>query len=314
MAKLAYIEHPLFLKHNPGSGHPESPLRLSAIRDHLEKSGFITRITVKQSVSASMENLLRLHSKKYIETVLSHRNEEYCVLDTGDTVLSYHSVDAALLAAGAAELAVRLIFEEQFDKVFAAVRPPGHHAEAEKAMGFCVFNNIALAAVYAKAVYNISKVLIVDFDVHHGNGTQNSFYQSSDIFYLSLHRYPFYPGSGGKDERGSGKGEGYTLNLPLNSGSSDNDFIAALESALDNLEGYFHPELVLISAGFDAHIDDPLGGMRVSVEGFYKMTELIARFAQKHANGRIISFLEGGYNTKALAKSEYRHLQSLLKH
>ncbi len=314
MARLAYIYDTLFMEHNPGAGHPESPERLHSIQAHLKKQGFFNRMDEVHCLPASKEQLMLVHSAEYIDFVLSFRGKEEVVLDSGDTRLSAGSVDAALLAAGAAVKAVELIFDQQYDKVFAAVRPPGHHALRNSAMGFCVFNNIALCTAYTLKKKYAKKILIVDWDVHHGNGIQAAFYDNPQVFYLSLHQSPFYPMSGRTDETGSGKGKGFTKNIPLPSGCRNDDYVLTLENALLEIEQTFIPDLVLISAGFDAHRDDPIGGMLLTEEGFYKMTELTARFALRHANGRIISFLEGGYRLSALPSSVSRHLQCLLKH
>ncbi len=314
MARLAYIFNALFTEHDPGAGHPESPERLHSIQTYLKKNGFFNRMDEVSCLPASKEQLRLIHSADYIDFVLSFRGKKEAVLDHGDTRLSAGSVDAALLAAGAALNAVELVFDQHYDKVFAAVRPPGHHALRDSAMGFCVFNNIALCAAYALKKKYVKKILIVDWDVHHGNGTQAAFYDNPHVFYLSLHQSPFYPMSGRADETGSGKGKGFTMNIPLLSGCRDDDYVHVLEHALLEIEETFSPDLVLISAGFDAHRDDPIGGMLLTEEGFYKITELTARFAQRQANGRIISFLEGGYHLSALPSSVSRHLQCLLKH
>jgi acetoin utilization deacetylase AcuC-like enzyme len=314
MAKLAYIEHPLFLEHHPGRFHPESPERLKAIREYLSQTGFLEKATIIQPEMITKNDLLLVHSKAYIEFVLAQRYKENAILDTGDTVLSYHSVDAALFAAGSAKTALNMMFNEHYDKVFVAARPPGHHAKFNKGMGFCVFNNIAIAATLAKRYDPSAKILILDFDIHHGNGTQDIFYKDADIVYASLHRHPFYPGTGKANENGEASGEGYTLNYPINVGAGDDVFVLAVERLLLKVESLTSPDIILISAGFDGHKEDPLGGTHFTDEGYYKVTELIARFAQKHANGRIISYLEGGYDHNALARSVYHHLRCLVKH
>ncbi|HHJ52788.1 MAG TPA: histone deacetylase [Caldithrix abyssi] len=314
MSRLAVLYHPIFLEHQPGSSHPESPRRLQSIMDLLQNKGFWNKATLMQPAAATREQIALIHDPEYIAYVESKRGLDHALLDGGDTVLSASSVDAAEFAAGAAIQAVNLVFEQEYDKVFAAVRPPGHHAERGKGMGFCIFNNIAIAAGYALHHGFAKKILIVDWDVHHGNGTQEIFYANPDVFYLSLHQFPLYPMSGTRRQTGEGAGEGFTMNAPLPAGSGDDEYAATLESALLEIERMFKPDLLLISAGFDAHVHDPLGGMRVTEEGFYKLTELTANFAQKHCNGRIISFLEGGYAYPALAQSVYRHLHCLLKH
>ena len=314
MGKLAFIYHPLFEKHNPGAGHPERPQRVTHIVNYLQLKGFWDKASHFTPPDAEAAQVELVHTETYRQFVEKHRGVEQGVLDGGDTIVNEYSVDAAFAAAGAAIQAVDLILNDHFDKVFAAVRPPGHHAEADQAMGFCLFNNVALAARYAQQCGLAKKALIIDWDVHHGNGTQHIFYYDDTVFYLSLHQYPFYPGTGRVDEIGSAKGRGYTMNIPLSAGADDTVYIRKLEEALEQIASRFEPDLVLISAGFDAHIDDPLGGMRVTDSGFYKMTEMAAHFAQKYSNGRVISLLEGGYNLDALALSVYRHVSCLLKH
>lgn len=314
MGKLSYLYHPLFEEHNPGAGHPESPQRLKSIQAFLEKKGFFQNCTVHQPTRATKDLIALNHDPAYIDFILRQKGLKRQVVDGGDTVLSASSVDAALLAAGAAINAVDLIFEEGYDKVFAAVRPPGHHALYDRAMGFCVFNNIAIAARYAIKFKNLQRILIIDWDVHHGNGTQDTFYDDPAVFYLSLHQFPFYPMSGKEDETGSGAGKGFTHNIPLSAGGDDDTYVQKLEQALLDLENSFQPQLILISAGFDAYYKDPIGGMHVTEEGFYKLTEITARFARRHCDGRIISFLEGGYHLQGLAECVYKHLMCLLKH
>lgn len=313
MGRLAYLYNELFEAHKPGNGHPESPQRLTHLNTFLTKQGFFNRAERLDSEAAKLEQLQLIHTKAYIDFVDEYRGTERAVLDGGDTLISAHSVDAALLAAGTGIKAVDLLLDEQYDKVFAAVRPPGHHAQPGSAMGFCVFNNIAVCAAYALS-RNVSRILIVDWDVHHGNGTQEAFYGNNQVFYLSLHQAPFYPMTGSASETGKDAGLGYTMNIPIGYGQDDQIYVREFGDALTQIEINFKPELVLVSAGFDAHRDDPIGGMRVSDEGFYKLTEMISRFSQRHANGRIISFLEGGYDLQALSRSVYKHLTCLLKH
>ena len=314
MGKLAYIYHPVFEKHNPGPGHPECPERLQSIQAYLKNKGFENRYTLFAPEPASEEIVELVHTKEYVESISNLSGVEHEVLDIGDTIVNEYSVEAAFRAAGAAEKAVDLIFNEGFDKVFCAVRPPGHHAEPNQAKGFCIFNNIAIAARVALKNKYAKKILIVDWDLHHGNGTQNTFYKDDAVFYFSMHQFPFYPGSGREDETGSGKGEGFTMNIPLISGRSEDEYIKNFEQALKKIEFVFQPDLVLISAGFDAHELDPIGGMLITSDGYYKLTEITVQFAQKHCGGRIISFLEGGYSFNGLSEGVYEHLKCLLKH
>jgi len=222
------------------------------------------------------------------------------------------SCTAALLAAGAGITAVEQVLAGNVSSCFCAVRPPGHHAEADRAMGFCLFNNIAVAAAYATNHQRVEKAAIVDWDVHHGNGTQNIFYGNPDILYISLHQYPHYPGSGSAGERGADAGEGLTLNLPMSAGSGDREYLAAFEERVIPAIKTFSPGLLLISAGFDAHAEDPLSQVRLTENGFAGMTAMLRQCAESCCEGRIVSLLEGGYDLDALARSVAAHLQALL--
>jgi acetoin utilization deacetylase AcuC-like enzyme len=315
MGRLAYIFDPLFIDHDPGPFHPERPERLRAIQTHLQKRGFFNRVKISPPLAATRNQLCLIHTPEYVDHIFSLNGKDRYVLDIGDTILSSKSVEAAKLAAGAITTAVDLIFKyDKVDSVFAAVRPPGHHAEIDHAKGFCIFNNIAVGTAYALDQGFVNKVLIVDWDLHHGNGTQNAFYNNSSVLYLSTHQYPFFPGTGRVNEKGGIDALGYTINHPLTIGQNDEDYINLIESALEHIETFFKPDLVCISAGFDAHYADPIGSMQLTNEGFYKLIEIISRFAQKHCNGKIISTLEGGYDLSSLGECVYQHVMCLLKH
>lgn len=290
---------PQFLNHNPGAGHPERPERLESVVAGLTPppGGAEMRAPARP---ATTEELVRVHTPAYVNSILALRGE-YAQLDA-DTAISPGSVDAALLAAGTCVELVNEVLDGKAKNGFALVRPPGHHAEADRAMGFCLFNNVAVAAAAALA-RGLSRVLIVDWDVHHGNGTQAMFYARRDVLFFSTHQFPFYPGTGSLEERGEGEGEGYTVNVPLSSGLGDGDYMLAFKEVLVPVAEAYRPELVLVSAGFDPHEGDPLANMRVSSHGFAAMCGVVRAIADRFAGGRLALTLEGGYDLRALGKS-----------
>jgi len=310
MRKTGFIYHPLYLKHDTEQ-HPENSGRLQAIQQRIRNSDIDAALIKLEPRKASQEEIALTHEPGYIEQVRQSCQEGLRSLDP-DTNISSDSYDAALLSAGAGLVAVDKVLEEACDNVFCAVRPPGHHAERGRSMGFCLFNNVAIAAKYAQIQKDLNRILIFDWDVHHGNGTQSAFYNDPAIYYSSVHQYPFYPGTGSADETGTGDGLGATLNFPLGAFSGDDAYIALVENKLIPEIFRFKPELIIISAGFDAHQNDPLGQMKVTTECFGQMTEIIRRAADEVCSGRLISMLEGGYDYNALSESVLDHIRHLL--
>jgi acetoin utilization deacetylase AcuC-like enzyme len=301
-----------FLLHDTGAAHPETRKRLESILKALEADESLTRKIHRVAPRAASEaDLRRCHSEDMIRDVRTFIAQGGTYLDS-DTPVSPQSFDVACLAAGAATTAVDTVMTEAGGRAFALMRPPGHHATPTKAMGFCLFNSAAIAARYAQAVHGIEKVLIVDWDVHHGNGTQDIFWTDDSVFYFSAHQYPHYPGTGARDEIGSGKGAGFTLNVPLRGGTSAGAHREAFGDALKEIESKFHPDLVILSAGFDSHRNDPLGNLMLEDVDFAEMTKEVLRIADKHANGRVVSLLEGGYNLDLLGGSVRSHLNALV--
>jgi acetoin utilization deacetylase AcuC-like enzyme len=288
-----------------GMGHPESPNRLRAIMQQLEQSGTMARLTRIEPRMAEDEWITRVHTAAYLASLKQHAPTNGRVPLDPDTSMSPGSLTAAYLAAGGGLAAVDAMMAKQVEHVFCAVRPPGHHAEASRAMGFCLLNNVAIAARYAQKKHGLSRVLIVDWDVHHGNGTQHSFEDDLSVLFFSTHQYPHYPGTGRESERGRGAGERYTINVPMEAGEGDDEYRAIFHKVLVPAADEFKPDLVIISAGFDAHKDDPLGGMELTESSFGRMTELVKGIAPT------VSVLEGGYNLEALARSVEAHLRGL---
>lgn len=307
---VAYISSPLYQDHFPGINHPEKPQRLQAIELFLKQHALWNKLEHITPNKATKKDVLLAHSNDLTEYNLLQRGKNVA-LDV-DTILNEHSIDVSLLACGAGKQAVELLYNKnQFKKIFAAVRPPGHHAEYNRSMGFCIFNNVAIAAAYALEKKYVKKLLIIDWDVHHGNGTQQIFYNRDDVFYFSIHQSPLYPGTGTASETGADRGMGFTLNRPLPSGSDDITYQQVMETSLKEIDEYFTPDLVIISAGFDAHKNDPIGGMKVTEHGFSVMTQQVVDFAEKNCEGKIISMLEGGYDLDGLSSSIYHHIKTL---
>lgn len=312
MGKTGLVYHPAYLEHDMGAGHPESPNRLRAIMHQLETSGTSARLIRVEPRKAEDEWITQIHTPGYVASLNMHAPASGRVSLDLDTSMSPGSLNAAYLAAGGALAGVDAIMSKQLDHVFCAVRPPGHHAEAGRAMGFCLFNNVAIAARYVQMKHGLEKILIVDWDVHHGNGTQHTFEDDPSVLFFSTHQYPHYPGTGRATERGHGAGQGFTINIAMESGEGDDDYRSIFLKALVPAADEFKPEFVIISAGFDAHKDYPLASMGLTEEGYAELTRIVAGIAHRHAQGRILSSLEGGYNLTALAASVDRHIQALL--
>jgi acetoin utilization deacetylase AcuC-like enzyme len=307
----ALVFDPFMQKHDPGADHPERPARLRTVLNQLQRSGTINLLQHLEPRPATEDELALIHDRRYIDLVKREVESGYEQLSTGDTAISAASLDCAKLAAGAVLTAVDRVLQSKSQNAFCLVRPPGHHAESDRGMGFCLFNNIAAGARYAQNRYGISRVLIVDWDVHHGNGTQQIFYADPSVYFFSTHQSLWYPGTGAANERGTGKGEGTTRNCPLPAGSGRKQIFGAFRDFLLPEAKEFRPELVLISAGFDSRINDPLGQFTLEDEDFSELTRWLLDLAAGTAQGRLISVLEGGYNLSGLASAADAHIRAL---
>src|SRR5580704_5898768 len=303
----ALIADPISKEHDTGPGHPERPARFDAALNALDGLG-LRRLA---SRAATEDELALCHSRKYIQTAQREVNAGHHELSTGDTVISARSFDAACSAAGSVLNAVDVLVKGEAPNVFCLNRPPGHHATPDRGMGFCLFNNIALGARYAQTKYDLDRILIADWDVHHGNGTQDIFYDDPSVFFFSTHQSPWYPGTGSASERGENEGEGATMNCPFSAGSGRNEILGAFRNRLLPAMKEYRPDLVLISAGFDSRAGDPLGQFLLSDEDFAELTSLLQEVADEHCAGRLISILEGGYNLDGLTRAVAAHTTAL---
>jgi acetoin utilization deacetylase AcuC-like enzyme len=312
MGRVGFVYDPKYLGHEMGRSHPESPERLRAICAQLQSSGTWSRLQQLSPRRAERQWIELIHDSSYVDS-LERRSpvNGYTFLDP-DTSMSPGTLEAAYLAAGGALAAVDAMMNGDIDQAFCAVRPPGHHAEADRAMGFCFFNTVAIAARYIQRQYDVQRVLIVDWDVHHGNGTQQAFYDDASVLFFSTHQFPCYPGTGRATETGEGLGKGLTINVPFAGGQGDDEYREVFQNVLVPAANLFRPEFVLISAGFDAHRDDPLASMDLTDQGYAELTNIVAAIAKNFSGGRILACLEGGYQLQALAGSVDRHLQRLL--
>ena len=307
--KTGIITTDTYLDHNTGQGHPERADRVSAVIESLKK--FKNKNLIWKKPSTFDRKLLEVtHNNNYVNQVEKSFPKKGFVFLDGDTIVSPGSKQATLDAVGSIIVAIDGVQNKEFQNAFCAVRPPGHHAEKNKAMGFCIYNNIAVGAYYLLEKYKLSKVAIIDFDVHHGNGTQDIFFNNENVLYLSTHQYPFYPGSGTENEKGKFNN---IFNIPLPAGTNSEEYLNAYEFVLKKLKN-FKPDFVLISAGFDAHKDDPLAQLQLKSEDYYKITKRTMNIAKECCNGKIVSILEGGYNLNALKESTAQHVNALLEY
>ncbi|GAB3480026.1 histone deacetylase family protein [Marinomonas epiphytica] len=309
----AYITHDACEKHQMGAEHPESPARIGAIHDRLIAGQMLDFLHWREAQPASIEQIKKAHDSDYVDGILAQaqllqgaQGEESISLEP-ETILMQHSLDAALYAAGAAIQALDMVMKQEVDNAFCSVRPPGHHAEQHQAMGFCFFNNVAVAARYAQQNYQLKRIAIIDFDVHHGNGTEHIVSGDSGIFYGSSYQHPFYPYSD------PGKSHDNILHIPLEAGTGSNEFRQAISTQLIPALHQYEPELLLISAGFDAHKADPMGQLRLEDQDFTWITQELMKVAECYSQGRIVSILEGGYDLDALGRAACCHIRALLK-
>lgn len=306
-----FVYHENYTKHLPGANHPEKPERVQAILQRLQQEGLIAELTPIVPWKPELEWLYEIHDPDYVAFVQRTVQKGERMLDTFDTEVSEQSFDVALLAVGGVLAAVDAVQNQLVRNAFCAVRPPGHHALRNHAMGFCIFNNVAIATRYAQKKYHLAKVLIIDWDVHHGNGSQDAFYRDDSVFYFSVHQAGHYPGTGKAEEVGSGPGTGYTLNVPIAPGAGDKEYLQIFRDLLFPAAIKFQPDFIFISAGFDTNVDDPLANMAMTDTGFADLTRVVCEIADLSAHGRIVSVLEGGYQLNALAKSVEQHLRVL---
>ena len=312
--KTAFIHHPIYEKHDTGPGHPETAARYRVILDAVKGNEELWNELVEITPEKASQGLIQAaHTREHFRRVEDAVENAEGLLDA-DTVVSMRSFDAAMLAAGGACRAVDAVMNGEAKNAFVNVRPPGHHATAQKAMGFCLFNNVAVAARYAQNAFKqVERVAVVDWDVHHGNGTQGIFYDDPSVFFFSMHQYPWYPGTGSRGETGVGRGLGATMNIPLKAATKAGDQRRAFESAIDEIRKKIVPDLIFVSAGFDAHLSDPLGQLCLEDEDFVAMTRVIKEWSDEACEGRVVSVLEGGYDLATLGQTVGAHVAELAR-
>ena len=314
MNTVAFVYHPDYLLHAPPFEHPESPERLVAVTEHLAARGLLEKMIAVTPDYADEADIALVHDPEYLRKIETGCRRGDLTLDAEDTYLNRHSYTVALLSAGGAIAGAEAVITAKARRAFCAIRPPGHHADGGTGMGFCLLNNIAVAARYLQARHGVSRVFIVDWDVHHGNGTQRIFLEDPSVYFFSIHEHPsfLYPGTGRRWETGKGAGEGTTLNAPMAPGAGDAEYRIAFEQMLRPAIEAFRPEILLVSAGFDAHRDDPLADMQLTDEGFRFMTRFVADMADRHCGGKLVSVLEGGYELNTVTNSVEAHVRELL--
>lgn len=308
--KTAIVKDPIYFEHKTGDYHPESPERLVVVYEMLERDDMVETFETLRPRKATKQEIELIHTSSHFERIAATAGLPSLSFDP-DTPISERSFEAALFAVGGILLGIEKIMGGDVENVFALVRPPGHHAEADRAMGFCLFNNIAIGVMYAIKKYSLDRILVVDWDLHHGNGTQHSFSADNRVLYFSTHQFPHYPGTGDFSEVGEGKGRGFTINVPLQAGRGDDDYRSIFKRILEPVADLFKPQLVLVSAGFDIYFDDPLGGMKVTHRGFAALTQMLMHIAERHAGGRLLLTLEGGYHLQGLREGVRAVLQRL---
>ncbi len=301
----------IYLKHDTWPDHPENSARIINTIEHLRSANCWQKLDIKKPRAATEAEVSAIHSTSQIVQIAEIASSGGGYLDP-DTYVSSDSYEAALNAAGAPLTAIDLIMDKKVDNAFCLVRPPGHHATPEKGMGFCLFNNVAIAAKYIQSRYSLDRIVIIDWDVHHGNGTQDAFYDDPSVMYFSMHRYPFYPGTGAEEETGKDSGSGFTINIPLSYNTEPQEYLKFFEEILEKRVKPFKPQFILISSGFDAYRLDPISGLSLEASDYNKLTKLTQNVAKYCCDGRIVSCLEGGYHLLDLPKCIEEHLNGLM--